>query len=718
MADINLNNLDGIPFGNNAGRPSNPGTGQPYFNGEASRLELYTSNGWQNITQETPSVVNVTGAARESGSSTVTINGTNFAVGCSAYAVGSNGVEYQATSTSLISVVQLTAVFPALSLAYEPYDIKVINPSNLYGVLYDSLNVDASPVWTTGSGSLGTYIEESSMSVQVTATDAADPSSSQLIYSISSGSLPNGLSINSATGVISGTPTSISSSTTYSFTANAYDGVSNTTRNFSITITDRGPTWVTSATLPTFAANSSYSTTLSATNDDATSITYSLFSGSLPTGLSLNSSTGVISGTPTSSSNATFTIRATEFGGAYSDRQFTMPNASPIWSTASGTLVLGVAGSAYSYQLSATDDGSITYSIISGSLPSGLSLSSSGLISGTPTTGGSSTFTVRASDANTSVDRSFTISVTVYGATRYQTPGTYTFTVPAGVTSVSVVAVGGGQGGGGAGNTSSSVTGGGGAGGGLSYGNVSVTPGQAITVTVGAGGAGGSGYSQSGQAGGTSSFGSFIVAGGGSGSTSIGANGTFGGSGTGGTSGGTSRLGGGIGGQGGKYASGDAGGGGGGAGGYSGNGGAGGDGGPDGGSTGPAQAGSGGAGGGGAGGPGGNDQAGSAGGGVGLFGLGSNGSAGGGGATFVNSSTTNGGGGGGSGGSAGGSNNLNTAGAGGLFGGGGGGGNGNVDTDSGGAGGGGAVRIIWGQGREFPSTNTSQNYFGIAETVI
>ena len=52
----------GIPFGNNAGRPANPGLGQLYSNGEAARLELYTqASGWQNIIQEVPGIASITG---------------------------------------------------------------------------------------------------------------------------------------------------------------------------------------------------------------------------------------------------------------------------------------------------------------------------------------------------------------------------------------------------------------------------------------------------------------------------------------------------------------------------------------------------------------------------------------------------------------------------------------------------------------------------------
>jgi len=424
MSDINLNNLDGIPFGIDSGRPAGSQVGQPYFNGESNRLEILTASvGWQNIVQETPAVVNIVGFARQSIPSTITINGTNFAVGANVFFVGTNGIEFPATSASLVSVVEISAVVPTLSPTYEPYDVKVVNPSNLYGVLYESLNVDATPAWTTGSGSLGTYIEQSAMSVQVSATDAADPSSSALVYSITSGSLPGGLTINSSTGVIAGTPSNVASATTYNFTANAYDGQVNVTRNFSITITDRGPVWITAASLPAFSRNISYSTTISATNDDEP-VSYSLFSGSLPTGLTLNSSTGVISGTPSSSTNSAFTIRATEAGGNFADRQFTIPNAGPSWSSPT-TLTNAVKGAAYSYQLSAPDDSaaSPTYALLSGSLPTGLSLSSGGLINGTPSSVGSSTFSVRATDdAGNTIDRTFSltsfisVSLDIYGA--------------------------------------------------------------------------------------------------------------------------------------------------------------------------------------------------------------------------------------------------------------------------------------------------------------
>ena len=147
------------------------------------------------------------------------------------------------------------------------------------------------------------------------------------------------------------------------------------------------PVWSTAASLPTFTRAVAYSTTVVATDEAGSTITYSAVSGSLPTGLSLNSSTGVVSGTPTTALTTTYTIRATDQGGNFVDRAFTLTNAGPAWTTAAGLLAVGTVSSAYSTTITATDDSGTapTLSIISGSLPSGLSLNTStGAITGTP----------------------------------------------------------------------------------------------------------------------------------------------------------------------------------------------------------------------------------------------------------------------------------------------------------------------------------------------
>lgn len=236
MGDIRTSALGGVPFGNNAARPINPQTGQPYFNGEEKRLELYTSTGWQNIVSETPGVVSVSGVYRQSNATnSLEITGTNFTAGAIASVIGTNGVEVNANSTTVNSIVSITAVFSGLSSAYEPYDLKVTNTSNLFGLLPDSLYVNDTPVWTTSSGLLGTFYSylQGSVNISLVATDSESPN---LTYSISSGSLPSGVTLNSSSGVISGTIPYINNTTTYSFSVSASDGVESSVRPFTILV--------------------------------------------------------------------------------------------------------------------------------------------------------------------------------------------------------------------------------------------------------------------------------------------------------------------------------------------------------------------------------------------------------------------------------------------------------------------------------------------------
>ena len=311
---IRKSSSSGIPFGNTAGRPANPSSGQPYFNGETARLELMTATGWQNIVQEVPGVASITGTYLEStNSGTITIQGTNFVSGAIASAIGTNGVEVLASSTTYNSLVQLTAIFTGLSNANEPYDIKVTNPSNLFGLIPDALYINANPVWVTTAGSLGTFGDNVAVSVSATATD-----DSTITYSLASGStLPSGVTLNSSTGLISGTLPDVASNTTYTFTINASDGANPAVpRTFSI-VSNAAPVWVTSAgSLGSFLNNTSITTSaLSVTDSDT--VSYALANGSsLPSGLTLNSSTGVISGTlPVVATNTTYTFTINTLDG-------------------------------------------------------------------------------------------------------------------------------------------------------------------------------------------------------------------------------------------------------------------------------------------------------------------------------------------------------------------------------------------------------------------
>lgn len=193
------------------------------------------------------------------------------------------------------------------------------------------------------------------------------------------------------------------------------------------------PTWNTaSGTIGTYTKNVAFSVTVSASSVVGT-IAYTVTSGSLPSGLTLNSSTGVISGTPTVSTPASFTITATDVSGNATARAFALANAGPTWVT-TGTLTGGELTVAYSFTLNATDDSGTapTFTLASGSLPTGLSLSSGGVISGTPTATGSYSFTVNATDANGVSTTSGTLTIPVNAYT-FAVGSSFTFT-NAGVT--------------------------------------------------------------------------------------------------------------------------------------------------------------------------------------------------------------------------------------------------------------------------------------------
>jgi len=283
--------------------------------------------------------------------------------------------------------------------------------------------------------------------------------------------------------------------------------------------------------------------------------------------------------TSTAKTAGSYTLSVVNSDGGTANYQTGLTySALPVWSTASGSLgtSLSESGSAISnITLSATENAqSITYAVTSGSLPTGLSLSSSGVISGTITgSGGTYNFTVTATDPqNQTATRNFSYTVTTNaGQQAYITAGSYSWTAPAGITSVSVVCVGGG--GCGAYSFTPADWYSGGGGGALAYkNNITVIPGNTYAVVVGANGVNNA-HDVTGGAGGDSSFnGTSCKAGGGAGGNTHSSGGAGG-------AGGTVKNGdgGGAGGDGGDEGSGadpgNAFAGGGGAGGYSGAGG-------------------------------------------------------------------------------------------------------------------------------------------------
>jgi len=237
-------------------------------------------------------------------------------------------------------------------------------------------------------------------------------------FSIISGSLPPGLKLNASTGVISGMPTAAG---TYTFTSKVVDSKGNSdTQTCTIVVVgspinlDCGSCGTTSNA----SAGSSYSTTLKV-NGGVPGYTFSIISGALPQGLSLNTSTGVILGTPTTAGTFTFTSKVVDSKGSSDTQTCTIVVAPSALNLICGTCANGKAtlGAAYSATMSVTGGtGPFTYSIVSGSLPPGLTLNgSTGLISGRPTSAGTFTFTSKVVDSKGKSDTA-TCSVEVAGS--------------------------------------------------------------------------------------------------------------------------------------------------------------------------------------------------------------------------------------------------------------------------------------------------------------
>jgi Putative Ig domain/Kelch motif len=171
------------------------------------------------------------------------------------------------------------------------------------------------------------------------------------------------------------------------------------------------------ATLPNGTAGVAYSQTVTASGGFAP-YSYAVTIGTLPTGLSLNASTGAISGTPTAPGTFNFTITATDANGCTGDQAYSVTIACGVITVLPATLPDGSVTSAYSQTVSGSGGtGPYTFAVTAGVLPTGLSLNAStGAITGTPTVPGPFSFTITATDANTcSGSTAYTVNIHAAG---------------------------------------------------------------------------------------------------------------------------------------------------------------------------------------------------------------------------------------------------------------------------------------------------------------
>jgi gliding motility-associated-like protein len=154
------------------------------------------------------------------------------------------------------------------------------------------------------------------------------------------------------------------------------------------------------STLPGATVGIAYNQTITATG--GTSYTYAVSTGALPTGLTLNGTNGAITGTPTAAGTFNFTVTATDASTAFASQAYTVVVTPPTTLITPATLPGGGVGIAYNQNIVASGGiAPYTYSVTAGAVPNGLTLSTSGALTGTPTTGGIFNFTATATGSST-----------------------------------------------------------------------------------------------------------------------------------------------------------------------------------------------------------------------------------------------------------------------------------------------------------------------------
>ena len=235
-------------------------------------------------------------------------------------------------------------------------------------------------------------------------------------YRVLSGGLPSGLSLSSS-GVISGTPTTAG---TYEFFLELSDQnppsaawclPKTAEQPFRLSIDPRVIVTTQSATPATVGAayNLALQAQMMSAPNQLTSppspLTWSVISGTLPAGLALDAATGVISGTPTAEGASTATFKAALVDGRSDTKSLEIVVRQPLTIAASKPFATSPAATAwevgvpFSSKLTpAGGNGTYTFALAAGALPTGLALGTDGTVAGKPTAAGVYRATIRLSD--------------------------------------------------------------------------------------------------------------------------------------------------------------------------------------------------------------------------------------------------------------------------------------------------------------------------------
>lgn len=321
------------------------------------------------------------------------------------YLSGSTWVQLSTTTTSTAGGAYAKTLTMGNVSADSSYTLRAVAPATttLAAAVSSNVTITVRPVPRINTTSLPNAARGVAYSATLTKTGGAG--------TWAANGLPTGFSIDSGTGVISGATNKIGTVTVYVGFTETSTGKS-VVKALSLTITGV-PLAITTASLPDATRGQPYSATLAQNGGAGT-----WSSLELPAGLSLNPSTGVISGTPTADPKlyaifVGFTETAT---GATATKGLGLTvKSSPVITTSS--VPDGTVGTAYSQQLTKTGNAG-TWAVTKGILPDGVTLSSSGLLSGTPNATGDYGFTVTFTETSTgfTAKKQFLLHVSAPGA--------------------------------------------------------------------------------------------------------------------------------------------------------------------------------------------------------------------------------------------------------------------------------------------------------------
>jgi hypothetical protein len=418
--------------------------------GTISALGVYTAPAVVTVGSASISATSVTDPSKVSSASTITLNGIGISFTTPTTGVvldygqtlalaaavtndsSTSGASFAATGAGTVSpwnVLGTNAPATTLTAAGSTASTVTVTATSAKDgtktATTASITVNPAITFSPASGVLAAGTTNTAYNATITASGGTGTKTFALV-----GSLPNGLTLNTSTGAITGTITGTAN--TYTFTLQATDTATTpatvTSGPYTITVT-AAPLVVTPGILSATYTVGTAITPFTVTSTGGTGIiTYGVYSGNLPAGITLTSSTGVVSGTPTaptitSGNNIAFKGTDSATTPVTSVAATITLTVNPVTLVVnSPTLPTGFVNSAYNttgYQfLSTGGTGAITWTMSPANVD-GLTLSTSGLLSGTPTaTYGPATISVTATDTTTNQQqtKNITPSLTVSNA--------------------------------------------------------------------------------------------------------------------------------------------------------------------------------------------------------------------------------------------------------------------------------------------------------------